>query len=824
MAILALCVVAVSFISTSALEMVLFHSPMKGQVNETVKLECKVSGYSSPQLQLKTVGVQWIFTSTRKEVYSYIGGKASASRNGATISEDNLRTGDASLYLPNIQIEDEGDYTCVVIVTPEKVEKTSTLQVSARPNVILFPQPFTALLGSTTFVKCSATGFYPQELEIIWYKISHEKMENISTKSYNKGLIENNDKMFSISSLMPIQPTLDDTGSRYRCVVKHRSLPENHMVEAKLIVQECKNRNTDGIIGGVIVLLVCVSLCIGYFTWVKWQKGAPTNDVESNNKKRKFMVFTGKAKSQGASLRAAGNADPGSKAQNDGKISSEDKHGEGNFPDKAETKSESRSGGNGADFEQTGAAPNEDETTNEKDTLLVQTSDVKSQESSLCAAEGMRVTEATHAAGDSGVERNPVPRTEGEQSEQAEEKEKDKSKDKVEVGKNNQAGKMASTEATEATGDGGPEINPAPQTEGGTGEQAEEKGEDKREGKGDVGKNKEATEKTNSEATGDNGAAGNPDAQTVEDKSTEKSEKTKEKDKHEENGKVAQKNEAVATPDSQGTGRKGGNGGGGKSDTQTDGNPPSQESKQAMDTTNRATGDNEKAGNADTQTVGVNHLGNNGNPNGNRIDKQRENGEQIAQNNNAVATPDSQGTGRKGGNGGGGKSDTQTDGKPPSQETTEMTNSEATGANGEAGNPDAQTVEDKSSEKSEKTKEKDEREENGKVAQKNEAGETANSEGTDTTGDNAGGAQTDEQQRSQETVATPDSQGTGTKRGNEGGGKPDTQTDGNQSSQESKQGEMKDHHEHGVKESRRNSTEGSDAVDVQVDVSTDQVN
>eukprot|EP00062_Callorhinchus_milii_P003614 gi/632941122/ref/XP_007885695.1/ PREDICTED: uncharacterized protein DDB_G0290685-like isoform X5 [Callorhinchus milii] len=796
MAILALCVVAVSFISTSALEMVLFHSPMKGQVNETVKLECKVSGYSSPQLQLKTVGVQWIFTSTRKEVYSYIGGKASASRNGATISEDNLRTGDASLYLPNIQIEDEGDYTCVVIVTPEKVEKTSTLQVSARPNVILFPQPFTALLGSTTFVKCSATGFYPQELEIIWYKISHEKMENISTKSYNKGLIENNDKMFSISSLMPIQPTLDDTGSRYRCVVKHRSLPENHMVEAKLIVQECKNRNTDGIIGGVIVLLVCVSLCIGYFTWVKWQKGAPTNDVESNNKKR-------------------------SKAQNDGKISSEDKHGEGNFPDKAETKSESRSGGNGADFEQTGAAPNEDETTNEKDTLLVQTSDVKSQESSLCAAEGMRVTEATHAAGDSGVERNPVPRTEGEQSEQAEEKEKDKSKDKVEVGKNNQAGKMASTEATEATGDGGPEINPAPQTEGGTGEQAEEKGEDKREGKGDVGKNKEATEKTNSEATGDNGAAGNPDAQTVEDKSTEKSEKTKEKDKHEENGKVAQKNEAVATPDSQGTGRKGGNGGGGKSDTQTDGNPPSQET---MDTTNRATGDNEKAGNADTQTVGVNHLGNNGNPNGNRIDKQRENGEQIAQNNNAVATPDSQGTGRKGGNGGGGKSDTQTDGKPPSQETTEMTNSEATGANGEAGNPDAQTVEDKSSEKSEKTKEKDEREENGKVAQKNEAGETANSEGTDTTGDNAGGAQTDEQQRSQETVATPDSQGTGTKRGNEGGGKPDTQTDGNQSSQESKQGEMKDHHEHGVKESRRNSTEGSDAVDVQVDVSTDQVN
>eukprot|EP00062_Callorhinchus_milii_P003620 gi/632941114/ref/XP_007885691.1/ PREDICTED: uncharacterized protein DDB_G0290685-like isoform X1 [Callorhinchus milii] len=803
MAILALCVVAVSFISTSALEMVLFHSPMKGQVNETVKLECKVSGYSSPQLQLKTVGVQWIFTSTRKEVYSYIGGKASASRNGATISEDNLRTGDASLYLPNIQIEDEGDYTCVVIVTPEKVEKTSTLQVSARPNVILFPQPFTALLGSTTFVKCSATGFYPQELEIIWYKISHEKMENISTKSYNKGLIENNDKMFSISSLMPIQPTLDDTGSRYRCVVKHRSLPENHMVEAKLIVQECKNRNTDGIIGGVIVLLVCVSLCIGYFTWVKWQKGAPTNDVESNNKKRKSMVFTG------------------SKAQNDGKISSEDKHGEGNFPDKAETKSESRSGGNGADFEQTGAAPNEDETTNEKDTLLVQTSDVKSQESSLCAAEGMRVTEATHAAGDSGVERNPVPRTEGEQSEQAEEKEKDKSKDKVEVGKNNQAGKMASTEATEATGDGGPEINPAPQTEGGTGEQAEEKGEDKREGKGDVGKNKEATEKTNSEATGDNGAAGNPDAQTVEDKSTEKSEKTKEKDKHEENGKVAQKNEAVATPDSQGTGRKGGNGGGGKSDTQTDGNPPSQET---MDTTNRATGDNEKAGNADTQTVGVNHLGNNGNPNGNRIDKQRENGEQIAQNNNAVATPDSQGTGRKGGNGGGGKSDTQTDGKPPSQETTEMTNSEATGANGEAGNPDAQTVEDKSSEKSEKTKEKDEREENGKVAQKNEAGETANSEGTDTTGDNAGGAQTDEQQRSQETVATPDSQGTGTKRGNEGGGKPDTQTDGNQSSQESKQGEMKDHHEHGVKESRRNSTEGSDAVDVQVDVSTDQVN
>lgn len=57
-------------------------------------------------------------------------------RQGAEMSEERLRVGDASLLLPQLQDADSGVYTCLVIFTPEKEEGSFELKVEGKRRKI----------------------------------------------------------------------------------------------------------------------------------------------------------------------------------------------------------------------------------------------------------------------------------------------------------------------------------------------------------------------------------------------------------------------------------------------------------------------------------------------------------------------------------------------------------------------------------------------------------------------------------------------------------------------------------------------------------------
>ncbi|GCB63243.1 hypothetical protein scyTo_0014602, partial [Scyliorhinus torazame] len=212
-----------------------------------------------------------------------MGGEHDPKRPGASISDSDLLKGNASLYLPKVQLADEGSYTCTVFITPESEKQTSTMQVLVRPNVSLSTQSITIPNGSEGSVKCDVIGFYPQQLDISWMKISKQRIENISSINYRKYFVTNSDKTFSVSSQLRIRPTMEDNGEKYRCVVKHSTFPGGFTIESVLSVVESKNHSLA--IGATICVLALLGITLGFviYFWRKHSKGGNRDNEESQS-------------------------------------------------------------------------------------------------------------------------------------------------------------------------------------------------------------------------------------------------------------------------------------------------------------------------------------------------------------------------------------------------------------------------------------------------------------------------------------------------------------------------------------------------------------
>ncbi|XP_043561703.1 ribosome-binding protein 1-like isoform X20 [Chiloscyllium plagiosum] len=264
------------------MDLEMFQSPLQVLLNENVHLKCKVTGYTSGPIDLKRVGVQWKLDG-ETEVYSFSGGQRNVKRLGAVINDSNLLKGDASLFLPRVQIADEGRYTCIVFLTPESAEQTSEMKVSARPSVSLSTRSLTILSGLESSVRCDVTGFYPQQLKISWIKVTKWGTENVSLQRYTKQFGTSSDKTFYVSSQLNIKPTMKDDGDKYRCVVVHSTLPDGLTVECVLTVRdelyigrnrtvnELRDRSVLGLAIICSMVLVC-GLVIGIYIWRKRSK------------------------------------------------------------------------------------------------------------------------------------------------------------------------------------------------------------------------------------------------------------------------------------------------------------------------------------------------------------------------------------------------------------------------------------------------------------------------------------------------------------------------------------------------------------------------
>ncbi|PIO12785.1 hypothetical protein AB205_0085000 [Aquarana catesbeiana] len=202
--------------------------------DEDVAIHCDVSGLNPGS----AIAVLWRRTSengTEYDVYNYIDEKETSYRPGSYIEPKEVRKGNAELHLPRVQISDEGVYTCTVINTPNSAEGRATLQVSAAPLVYVTPEKPTIELGTEKTVMCKVYNFYPKNIFMQWVQCHKSSSKRKVLKIWKK-FHENSDGTYNETSLLTLNPKMEDNENIYSCIINHRSLQTELSRNVTLIV------------------------------------------------------------------------------------------------------------------------------------------------------------------------------------------------------------------------------------------------------------------------------------------------------------------------------------------------------------------------------------------------------------------------------------------------------------------------------------------------------------------------------------------------------------------------------------------------------------
>ncbi|KAF7245602.1 Natural cytotoxicity triggering receptor 3 ligand 1 [Varanus komodoensis] len=239
-----------------------------------VVLPCRISGYLTPELNLNETEVMWYLVpyggNQKMKVYSVVAGEHSSFRNGSRLDGNMLRKGNAELFLPQIQFSERGTYTCSVAVTGVRAEDITTLEIVVQPTVSLFPKEVTVERGKEKILSCKVNKFYPEVIDIKWEKNSkHTSDKMISPEDIHRvAPVENRDGTFNATSNLRLQPTLQDDGSVYICIVKHSSFPRHSSLNVTLKVTE-PEKNLTWLIGVGIAIIIIVIPCYVYKEYFK---------------------------------------------------------------------------------------------------------------------------------------------------------------------------------------------------------------------------------------------------------------------------------------------------------------------------------------------------------------------------------------------------------------------------------------------------------------------------------------------------------------------------------------------------------------------------
>ncbi|XP_010613460.1 natural cytotoxicity triggering receptor 3 ligand 1-like [Fukomys damarensis] len=212
-------------------------------VNGNVTLSCQVPG--CPSLDTRIMGVTWyrkdLVSEAEVKVFELYGDQQNAFRCGAMVSAQRLKRGDASLQLPGVGLGDAGEYRCELTVTPQKAKGWVLLEVLAKPDSTVFLEK-TKVSGKGRHLVCQSSGFYPEAINITWEKWTQKVPQHqvISKDICTGPTIKNKDGVFSITSYLKLNASLEDNGTIYQCVVEHPSLSISQKVNFTLLVIEAE--------------------------------------------------------------------------------------------------------------------------------------------------------------------------------------------------------------------------------------------------------------------------------------------------------------------------------------------------------------------------------------------------------------------------------------------------------------------------------------------------------------------------------------------------------------------------------------------------------
>ncbi|XP_034272854.1 natural cytotoxicity triggering receptor 3 ligand 1 [Pantherophis guttatus] len=241
-----------------------------------VTLQCQISDYPPPELDIKkTIFIWYLETSEGNKVeklYSVVAGEHSSNRNGSRLDTIQLKNGNAALFLPQIQLNEEGKYICLVILTSNKVEGATILNLVVEPTVQLSPKELEIENGNVKTLTCTVNKFYPDAIVILWQEHSKQMLDKgVLAEDICTGTsVRNSDGTYNTTSKLRLQPSSQDQGNVYSCIVQHESFARYPVYSVTLTVTD-PNSTTRLIIWlvlGFLIFFLLVGLLL-YFVFLK---------------------------------------------------------------------------------------------------------------------------------------------------------------------------------------------------------------------------------------------------------------------------------------------------------------------------------------------------------------------------------------------------------------------------------------------------------------------------------------------------------------------------------------------------------------------------
>ncbi|XP_014809214.1 PREDICTED: tapasin-related protein-like, partial [Calidris pugnax] len=178
------------------------------------------------------VSVQWVLQQKgghRKRLLAYSG----ASRRGEGLAPraemvlEEIPKGNASLLLRNIEVRDEGTYSCLVSVASLTLEQMIQLQIEEKPTVTINVNSLSLVEGEQHELVCTVRHYYPHDIHVQWLREPKDswKVPDVVKNVLSSSHRQSSNGTYSFSRYFLLTASLKDDGHRYTCWVDHASLP-----------------------------------------------------------------------------------------------------------------------------------------------------------------------------------------------------------------------------------------------------------------------------------------------------------------------------------------------------------------------------------------------------------------------------------------------------------------------------------------------------------------------------------------------------------------------------------------------------------------------
>ncbi|XP_063306041.1 uncharacterized protein LOC134604141 [Pelobates fuscus] len=193
--------------------------PIVASINSTVEITCRFQ-IDGQKVNLDLLSVKWFFGEKILLAKNNLD-KEVASNQTATMYLQTAKDGIFTLFLHNVTIADQGGYTCDVFYGKDNVKAKIDLRIEASPAIKI--SNISLKWNMLNQVYCWVTGFYPEEMNMTWFK------NGIPLLTAHVDKKRNADGTYSIISSVNVTPNANDEYVIIECQVEHSSLHSDYI-------------------------------------------------------------------------------------------------------------------------------------------------------------------------------------------------------------------------------------------------------------------------------------------------------------------------------------------------------------------------------------------------------------------------------------------------------------------------------------------------------------------------------------------------------------------------------------------------------------------